>query len=351
MALRKFTPISFTPEESEALSAQTKVQEAPAGQPKSIDGKKYPVWSIPVGKKVLVYVPNHTVQDADGIDRLRMDNPLLHYMTVGKTFPIYRCTYGLVSEANGLFGNCPLCDGTSEPKSLANAIIEQKCKSRGLDPSDTDNQEVKLIRSAAFSDRALKDAIRHYTFPIVAFETLNDDGKTFVKDEDGNYKYTVYWYDCSFKVWEKWEKALEALEDAPSHPGGRFFLLNYIYTPKKGQQNARDAARELTVSARTVKGSEQLRAFLDEETKDWTPELARSTVYANMFYSEQDLQEVADEALENTRNMLTMYDAAKANDTMGIGAGSADGFKLSTPPVDDNGGDTPVEMETDMDVE
>ena len=354
--MRKLTPIAFTGEDDSNIQSQLGVQETPQAQPKSVDPINYPVWGIPVGKKALIYVPKHIVQDAEGVDRLRMDNPLLHYITIGKRYPVYRCINGLISEAHGLNGTCPLCEGSSEPWDLANKIIEQKCKQQGLDPADTENKDVKSIRSSAFSDRAVKDAVRHFTFPIVVFDTLNDDGKTFVKDEEGGYKYKIYWYDCSDTIWnDKWLKALEAMEDEPTHPGGMFFLLNYIYQTKNNQpQNARDAARNLTISPRTIKGSEAMRDMLDKQTEGWDPIKARQTIYANMIYSEADLQGVADEALENTRNLNALYDANAAG--AGAANGSSAGFTLEKPSenagaIEDQGGNGAMPMETDLDVE
>ena len=328
--MRKLTPVQISKEESAEIQKQLGVQEVSKGTPKSTDPVNFPVFSIPVGKKVLVYVPNHTYLDDENITRLRKDEPLLHSVTIGKRFLTYRCTAGITTASGELDGSCPLCDGCAEPWDLANKVIEAKCRQQALDPSDTENQSVKTIRSTEFSKRAIKDADRHITFPIVVFETQNDDGKTFVMDENNNYKLKVMWYDCSEQIWKnKWLKALEAMEDEPTHPGGHFFLLNYIYEPKNGkQQEARDAARELTISYRRFKNSEDLMRQLDKLTEDWDPVKSREVVTANILYPVADLQALADEALEGTRAMLEMYEGAEAG--IGIGANNA-GFSLEKP--------------------
>lgn len=311
--MKKLQPVTFSAEENQALQSQLGTQTEQKAVPKSRDPINYPVFEVPVNKKVLVYVPNHIVQDEEGIDRLRMDKPLIHSVTQGKKFLYFRCINGLTIDGTEFNGDCPLCDAKDEPWDLANLIIEQKCKAQGLDPEDVDNESVKSIRSAAFSDRVLKDATRYYTFPIVVFETVNDDGKTFVGDENGGYKYHIMWYNISESQYEKvWLKALEAMESEPTHPGGNFFLLNYCYTPKRGEPNKRDSARNLAVSARNIKGSEGVRKLLDEQTASWTPELAQQMVINNAIYSPSDLQEVADDALETTRNLLALYQAKEA---------------------------------------
>lgn len=217
---------------------------------------------------------------------------------------------------------------------------------------------IKAIRSAEFSKRVIKDAERHYTFPIVVFETVNDDGKTFVKNENNELKYKIYWYDISEKLWdEKWAKVVEALndevEEAVTHPGGRFYLLNYIYTPKNGkQQEARDAAKALNISVRKISNSEKMKAALDKETESWTPAKCRETVLANMLYTEEDLQSLADEVLENTRNMLALYENADAPVGIATANNGNGGFNLEevNKGADEAaGGEMPIE--TDMDVE
>ena len=350
--MKKLQPVVFSQEENEALQSQLGTQTEQRATPKSRDPLNYPVFDIPVNKKVLIYVPNHIVQDENGVDTLRMDKPLIHSITHGKRFLKFRCINGLVIDGTDFKGECPLCEAKDEPWDLANLIIEQKCKAQGLDPEDTENKAVKQIRSDAFSDRALKDASRYYTFPIVVFETLNDDGKTFVKDEDGGYKYQVMWYDISENQYNKtWTKALEAMEDEPTHPGGHFFLLNYCYTPKNGQPNKRDSAQNLAVAARNIKGSEAVRKLLDEQTESWTPALAQQMVIDNAIYAPSDLADVADDALENTRNLLALYQAKSSmneDDSPAI-EGAEPTFKLEKK-VESSDEDTLVE-DTDLDIE
>lgn len=356
--MKKLTPIALGEEESKELQEQLGVQEISTGTPKSADPQNFPVFSIPVGKKVLIYVPNHVVLDSDGVERLRMDKPYTHNINQGKRYFSYRCIQGISIPNSGLNGRCPLCDGCSDPWDLANKVIEQKCKTRGMDPANTNDDDVKAIRSAEFSKRVIKDAERHYTFPIVVFETVNDDGKTFVKNENNELKYKIYWYDISEKLWdEKWAKVVEALndevEEAVTHPGGRFYLLNYIYTPKNGkQQEARDAAKALNISVRKISNSEKMKAALDKETESWTPAKCRETVLANMLYTEDDLQSLADEVLENTRNMLALYENADAPVGIATANNGNGGFNLEEVNKGaDEAASGEMPIETDMDVE
>lgn len=351
---RKMQPIVFSVEENKKLQEQLGTQEVRKSAPKSTDPVNFPVWEVLVNKKAFIYVPNHTVVDEKGVEHLRMDEPFIHFVTDGKRFFNYRCTSDIVIESAGLTGTCPLCEGCSEPWDLANLKIEAKCKQLGLDPEDVENQQVKNIRSTEFSERVIKEAVRYLTFPIVVFETVNDDGKTLVKDENGNYKYKCYWYVISETQYEdKWKKTLDAMEDEPTHPGGHFFVLNYCYTPKRGEPNKRDAARNLAVNHRTVKESGELRRLLDEQTEEWTPFKARETVVNNAFYSVEALTELADELLEPTRNLIAMMKNASVSGM--ISEDKASGFNLEKKPevpVEDAGGSIPLdETDEDFDME
>ena len=351
--IKKPTPIKLTAEQNQEIQAQLGTQEISKAAPKSTDPVNFPVFEVPVNSRVLVYVPKHNILDANGVEQLAMDKPIIHPITDGRRFLNYRCISGIKSDAAGLTGECPLCDGTAEPWDLANKIIEQKCKAAGLDPDDKDNDEVKTIRRTAFDDRVVKDGNKYYTFPIVVFETVNNDGKTFAKDEEGKFIYSTQWYTLSeAKYLDTWGKVLEQLDDEPSSPGGMFFVLDYTYTPKRGEPNKRDSARNIQVFHKAVKGSEKMRAMLDEATKDWTPAKAQETVIANQIYSTADLANVADAVLEATRNNLALY-ATSDMVSAGIGAG-ADSFKLEEKPEvpsDDEGGAAPVGMDdTDKDM-
>lgn len=331
--IKRMTPVKLSNSSKQAVQKQLGTQEIIRATPKSTDPKHFPVFTVPTNEKRLIYVPAHITVLEDGTEELRMDKPLIHSIIDGNRFLSYRCISGLeVTDDDGnviMSGTCPLCDAASEPWDLAREVIASQCAQQGLDPEDKDNNQVKSIRSTAFSDRVLKEANRYYTFPIVVVDTVDNDGKTLKKDENGNVLCTPMWYHISESQYQdKWLKILESLEDEPTHPGGHFFILDYTYTPKNGEPNKRDSARNLTVKGKVFKNSEKLRARLDKATEGWTPEKAQEVVISNQLFSEADLQEVADSALENTRNMLALY-RAKSSGTTGFNLEKAQDAPLS----------------------
>ena len=356
MAMKRMVPIKLSEEERNKISSQLNVQEITRSVPKSLDPKHFPVFEVQVGKKVLIYVPNHTITTENG-EELLMDKPLVHTIQHGKRYNYYRCMQGIVlDDANGntLFdGTCPFCDGTDVPWDLANMNIKNKCQQMGLDPEDKENSQVKAIRSAEFSARAIKEPNRYYTFPIVVINTVNDDGKTIAKDDNGKFVMTPMWYSVSEAQYKKtWMKTFEGMEDEPSHPGGRFFTLSYVYETKGKEPNKRDAAQNLAVYSRVIKNSEKLKELLDKSTAEWTPAKAQETVVNNLIYPLDSMKDFADSVLEHPREMLSLLQmSAEA----GNGNGNAGGYNLQVPEAKSleavTGGSEQVMDATDDDID
>jgi len=338
--LGKMKPKVFTAEQLNAIKVEAVQQSVDVVVQKSTDPVNFPVFEIPVNAKVFIYVPNHIIVDEAGNEELVMDKPLIHTVINGKRYQKIRCIRGL-SEESGYSGECPLCNGDSEPWSLANEQIKEQCKMRGLDPNDGSNESVKNIKREYYSKRVIKSPEQSYTFPIVVIETDPTDIKKILVDENGNPKHKAYWYTISKGAYEKkWLKALEGMEDEPNHPGGNFFILNYTYESKSGEYNKRDSARELQVVPKRSKNLIPFMEQYDEETREWGIAKAIETIYDNMFYEEEDIAEETNKILAGTREKLAIYESA-------VNTPATGGFNLQaqTPSV---GLPQGVEEEDDM---
>lgn len=322
----KMKPKAFTAEQLKAVKVESGNQTVENITPKSTDPENYPVFEVPVNSKVLIYVPNHTEVNEEGTEELRMDRPLIHTIIDGKRFRKLRCVRGL-SDETGYSGNCPICDGESEPWDLANEQIKEQCRVRGLDVNDSENETVKNIKREYYSKRVVKAPDMYYTFPIVVLETDPADFKKILTDDSGVPKYKIYWYTISRSAYEKkWLKTLEGMEDEPNHPGGEFFILNYTYESKSGDYNKRDSARELQVVPKKLKGAEEFKATWDKETEGWDVIKAIETIYDNMYFEEEDLKAEVDKVLLSTREKLAIYASTSA-----LPAGAGTGFQLGAP--------------------
>lgn len=347
----KLKPKAFTEEQLNKIKSEAATQVVSKITPKSTDPENFPVFDIPVNGKVLVYVPNHTILNPEtGKEELRMDKPWIHTIVDGKRFIKARCIKGLSSDV-GYTGDCPLCEGESEPWDLANEQIKELCSTRGLDPNDAENDAVKAIKTQCYSSRVVKEPSLYYTFPIVVIETDKENIKEIIMDDNGIPKHKVYWYSISKKAYDnKWAKTLEGMEDEPTHPGGNCFILNYTYESKSGDYNKRDSAKNLSVVAKRIKGFENIAPIFDDETAEWDTLKAMTTIYDNMYYDESDLKGLADKALQGTREKLAIYAASKTMGKLPSGDENS-GFQLGSKPVnadDDDIGSLPLVGETDL---
>lgn len=318
----------FTEEQLSALQDEASCQSTSYSVEKSADPQNYPVFDIPVNKKVLVYIPNHVVvneEEGERNEELRMDTPIIHSIMDGRSFRKIRCIRGL-SESVGYSGSCPFCDSISDCYTLANAQIDDACAQRGLNPENTEQDDVKAIRRKYFNARIIKNPDQYYTFPITVIETDEKNVKNVLVDENGVPKYRHMWYTCSAKLYEKkWEAALESMEDEPQTPAGRTFILDYTYESKSGSYDKMTSAKELTIIPKKMNLDRAIFEKWDEETEAWTPQKARETVYDNMFFEESDLEEEAD------RLMVPIREAIMMHKQVAIGGEAAPAIPLKKP--------------------
>ena len=341
--MRRVKPMEFTAEQIEELQKELLSQDVTASVVKSLDPENYPVFEVPVNQKVFVYVPKHNITLKDGSEELRMDKPFIHTIREGNRFSKIRCVRGLRYATNG----CPFCDAVEISWDLANEMIKDKYKSKGLNPDDKDDQLVKSIRRECFESRTVKAPVQYYTFPIVLIEMSFDDNKRrYILDENGNLKYKAMWYTISESAYkDKWLKCLESLEDEPMTPGGYTFILDYTYTPKTGEPNKRDSAKALHITPKKLKDFEQQARYFDELTADWDIAKAITTVVDNVLPNYEEMVEEAERVIQPSKDKLAMYResvAISSESLLGTGD-SDDGFNLT-----DEANGIPV-GDTDMD--
>lgn len=359
--MMKLEPKKLSAEEKSRLNKALKTQSIITTVPKSRDNENYPVFEVPVNAKVLVYVPNNVATDENGNEEFMMDMPYIHSVQENNRYSRVRCVSGLASVLEGYpqEDTCPFCAAEAECWTLARYIIEEKCRVKGLNPDNKDDEQVKAIRKAAFDGRVVKNPTQYVTFPIVVIETT-PDAKTILKDENGNMLYKIMWYTISQTGYEdKWIKALENMEDAPEHPGGQLFMLDYTYSVKDGDTaNKMQSARNLSVHPRKLKNFEKYKEFFDEKASEWTPEKAREMVIDNTIADYDSLLNACNQVMVTTREKIAFYEAMQAGvDAKGMLEGPVSGNSLlqnasrskSSGLEDDDEASPLMGMETDID--
>jgi hypothetical protein len=316
--MKKFKPRTFSPEEFNAVSVASAEQDGSNRAPKSGDPINYPVFEVPVNEKKLIYVPNITRTKPDGSVDLAMDEGAFHRIIAGRSTVFKRCYSGIVT--NGYTGECPLCDCVGEAWDLFNIEWEQLCKQKGVDPSEREADPLKEDRKKLLNKMAISKAEKFVTFPIAVIAC--EEGKLKPKlKEDGTLDYEFMWYTCKDRtVYQaKWIKGIANYTDdegeCPTNPAGLWCILDFTYTPKEnGKHDKMGSANALQVSVKTMKGFDEVSKQLDQDclAKGWTVQKASETVIANYYLDLEDVTEMANEAMQETRNKLIIYNTANA---------------------------------------
>lgn len=312
----------LTVEEREAITQASARQTGNMSSPKTYD-PNYPLFEVPVNQKLLVYIPNHTIVDADGVSKIRADVFTAHECRAGKSFLSVRCSGEVVSEQLNLDGSCPVCNAISECWELYNYQWRELCKMRGYDPESPEADEaLKNEKKELLDQRAVKKAEQYITFPIVVVDC--EEGKTVPKkDAQGKLSGKPMFYTIKMSSFDdKWKTAFDALEDDDAsdyNPAGRWAILNFTYTPKSGSHNKRDSARNLKVTFKTMADASyrEWERYFDELTKDWTPTVAQDVLVRNALRDMDEMNAVAEDLLKPVREKIQMFKLSQ-----GLPAGS-----------------------------
>lgn len=360
MAIKRPTQKTLSAETSQMIS-NSGASWSGSARPKSFD-PDFPVFEVPVNKKVLVYIPNHTVQAEDGSIILREDIFPAHHCQVGRSHYDVRCINGFVSDDPQLNwdGTCPLCDGLQEVWDLYNMQVKDIAISRGLDPSSEETKNlIKPDRIELLTNRAIKEPEMWKIFPIVVIDCEEKDGVATTSpklNSEGRLTGKPMWYCIRQRTFEdKWEAGYDGVESSdgstPTSPAGLWAILNFTCNPKNGTPDKMQSAKALKVTYRTMDGYQEWANYFDKLTEDWTPAKAREVVELASLRSMDETREVVDEVLKKTRENLQLYSlkagggqaqgqaqkSSADNALSNFGATSATGIPGNTPQTPNGG--------------
>lgn len=318
MPLKRPKPKTLSADAINNIMNASAGQTGSTKQPLTYD-PNFPVFEIPVDKKALVYIPNHTMTMPDGSTTLRMDKFAAHDVRGRNTYGRIRCTSGIVSEELGLDGSCPFCDAMAEVWELYNKQYAEIAKKKGINLEDAGAKDaLKTERQDLLSKKAVDNGVVWLTFPIVVIDCEEKDGEpstTPKRDAEGKISGKVYWYSIKETTYEdKWGKALENFEDSMEMscptPAGLWAVLNYK-VPKNQEANKMNSAKALNVSFKQMGETYNAWAeYFDRLTDEWTPAKAMETVVANVLRDGQEQKEACDEIMKGVRDTLAIYELA-----------------------------------------
>lgn len=322
MAIVRPKPKTFSAEQFARVEQASSMQTGKSVAMKSLDPQNFPVFDIPVNKKVLVYVPNHRVATPDGRETIRMDKGAFHPIIDKGSYHTLRCISGIVTDdyqdadgntVKGYDGTCPCCDNSvvSELWDLYRYEYAEIAKQKGIDPDNDPDDTLKPFRQELARKMAIKQAEVMYTFPIVVVD-CEEGTTTPKKNAEGQLTGKPMWYTIRETTYmEKWAKSFEAMEDGQDHPAGCWFILNFEYNAKSGKHDKMGSARALAVTYRQMANYGEWAKYFDNLTAGWTPQKATETVIANIYPSLDEARQVVDTVMQPVRNKLSMFELQK----------------------------------------
>ncbi|PGF05321.1 hypothetical protein [Bacillus toyonensis] len=330
MNISKLKPIQLdSAEQFQAVENAVKTQSISTSVPRVFD-ENFPIFRFEANNKHLVYVPNFFETDEDGNKQLIREVAYVHSVTNGRAFSQYRSTQGLKGlEEYGISGNSPLMTATQECWELYNIKYKKVAEQLGVDPNDDKGEVLKPKRIELLNQRAIKDPDLKYYFPIVVFET-EKDAKTGLNSFEwithevegvGKIpKYKIFWMEVSENSWKNiWAKLADSM-DTGDCVAGKLLSLNYNFTddPSKEKNLRRDSGKNLQINIRQIKPQDvEFFGYLDKQAEEWTKQKARDTIIACALLTDEQQQEIVDEAMAETRLELNMLKNVQAGLTGG----------------------------------
>lgn len=293
------------------LQTQAQSQVVTQGPVSTLDAA-FPLFETPVNEDRLVYIPTvNTVATETGTE-MKMLVGHIHTCNEGRAYPKIRCINGLVDEAYGLDGTCPLCEAIQREKQLRNIRFDHECKAEGIDPQNDPTGKAKEIYKKLCNEMPVGEPVETVAFPVVEIET-EPGGLQPKKDGKLQAKWVVMTRDKYDKVING---ALSAMIAKPTSPAGMFWAFQFTYKAEDGKHNKRDSGKNARyspiVDANSVQLLDAYKAACEEAAKEFTIEKAFTTIVQFIPQSVKDTQADADRIMKQTDLALAMYNQSNA---------------------------------------
>lgn len=275
----------------------------------------FPLFTTPVGKNLLVYIPTmNVIVHEDGTEENPPLETVVHDWRAGKQFGTIPCISGIPDDDPlamelGYSGHtCPACDATIECWELVDRKITAFAKEMNIDPQNDTTDTIKNQRSQFIQDMAIKNHNTYVTFPIVVIPH-----EKMIPTKDAVNNLEAYFVTMTkSRYTDKVLKSLGSLMTNKGHIGGRFMFWQFVYDTKGKQPNARDAARNATfniiVEAEALQYCMPLKEACEERAKEFTNLKALEVLPALACKSYAEILNETNKAMKQTRLTLAAYD-------------------------------------------
>ena len=312
------------------LNAGAENQEVKKGGFSRTTDPNFPVFSTPVNKDILVYIPMTNVVQTENGTEMKLLNVHTHTYREGQITGMLRCISGLeggiYSEVLGYDGSCPACEAVKDCWALYNRKLEAEAKKLGIDPQNDTGDILKSARRKILDEMDMKSSEEYVTFPVVIIPTVE---KSLKPTPDALNNLQV-----QFVVWTKkrYEKniigALDSLMNNPGHPGGMFWVWKFSYDTGGKQANARDSAKNAKYMPITdgefLKHVSPAKPALEKAAAAFTNEKASEVIISNQYMYKEDLEEKVNKIMAKTRNLLSL------SETVSLSAPAIGGSPLAS---------------------
>lgn len=302
---RKVVDVSLLSE----LNKGAENQEIKKGGFSKTTDVNFPVFSTPINKDIMVYIPMMNVVNTENGEEMKLLTSHNHTYREGNITNMLRCISGLeggvYSSVLGYDGNCPACEAVKDCWTLYNFKLKAEADKLGIDPQNDTADVLKGARQKILSEMDMKGAEEYVTFPIVIIPTLEEK---FIPTPDFIKNLKV-----QFVVWRKKRyddnilAAMDTLMENPGHPGGRFFKWKFHYTDKDATANARDSAKNakytLLTDAAFLEQMSKAKPFLEKACAEFTNEKATEVIVSNQFMYREDLDQMINKIMAKTRHL------------------------------------------------
>lgn len=317
------------------LNQAAENQEVKKGGFSKTTDPKFPVFSTPINRDILVYIPMTNVVTTENGSEMKLLTVHTHTYREGQYTNMLRCISGLeggaFTSALGYDGTCPACEAVKECWELYNRKLSAEAKKLGIDPQNDTGDVLKSARQKILSEMDMKGSEEYVTFPIVIIPT-----------QEGNIKPTddaLNNLQVQFVVWTKkrYEKnilgALNSLLDNPGHPAGMFWIWKFSYDTGGKQANARDSAKNASympiTDANFLNILSPAKPKFEQIASEFTNKKATEVIISNQYMYKEDLEEKVNKIMAKTRNLLALSDtealgvpATAGNELASFGAGA-----------------------------
>lgn len=294
------------------LNAGAEGQEVQKGGFSRTTDPKFPVFSTPINKDILVYIPMTNVVKTENGEEMKLLTAHTHTYREGNVTGMIRCISGLTggafSEVLGYDGTCPACEAVKDCWSLYNLKLKAEADKLGIDPQNDTGDILKSARRKILDEMDMKGSEEYVTFPVVIIPTQE---KSVKPTADALQNLSV-----QYVVWTKkrYEKniigALDSLMNNPGHPGGMFWIWKFSYDTQGKQANARDSAKNAKYMPITdgdfLKAMAPGKPALEKAAAEFTNEKASEVIISNQYMYKEDLEERVNKIMAKTRNLLAL---------------------------------------------